>query len=161
MQIRPAEEQDIPAIHHLLEQVLAIHANKRPDLFVPNSVKYTGEDLKVLLRDPQRPIFVALDEDGSVVAHAFCEFQNNTGANNLTHIKTLYLDDLCVDEKSRGKGIGKALYEYVAGFAQREGCYRLTLHAWTLNPEAVQFYQHLGLQTYCLCMEQILNKDNH
>ena len=33
-------------------------------------------------------------------------------------IKTLYLDDLCVDEACRGKHVGKALYERVLAFAK-------------------------------------------
>lgn len=44
-----------------------------------------------------------------------------------TDIRTLYIDDLCVDETKRGTHIGKQLYEYVVAFAKEQGCYNLTL----------------------------------
>ena len=41
MIIRKAEEKDIPRILELLGQVLQIHADIRPDIFIPNTTKYT------------------------------------------------------------------------------------------------------------------------
>ena len=39
--IRRAEEKDIPQIEELLYQVHKVHSDKRPDLFIPGSKKYT------------------------------------------------------------------------------------------------------------------------
>ena len=41
MIIRKAEEKDIPRILELLGQVLQIHADIRPDIFIPGTTKYT------------------------------------------------------------------------------------------------------------------------
>ena len=111
MQIRKATNADIPSLNRLLLQVLTVHHNGRPDLFRPDSRKYTDEELCILLKDESRPIFVAEDDAGTVQGYAFCIFQQKLHDNILTDIKTLYIDDLCVDKQHRGQHIGKALYE--------------------------------------------------
>ena len=49
MIIRKAKEKDIPRIMELLGQVLQIHAEIRPDVFIPGTTKYTDSELKELL----------------------------------------------------------------------------------------------------------------
>ena len=51
MMIRKAEERDIPRIMELLGQVLQIHADIRPDIFIPGTTKYTVDELKALLKN--------------------------------------------------------------------------------------------------------------
>ena len=50
MRIRKAEEKDIPRIMELLGQVLEIHADIRPDIFIPGTTKYTVTELAELLK---------------------------------------------------------------------------------------------------------------
>lgn len=76
--------------------------------------------------------------------------------NNLTDIKTLYIDDLCVDENVRGRHIGTALYEYVLSYAKQNGFYNVTLNVWADNPGAVKFYEKIGLRVQKIGMEKIL-----
>ena len=59
MTIRKAEEKDIARIIELLGQVLQIHAEIRPDIFIPNTTKYTVEELTELLKNKEKPIYVA------------------------------------------------------------------------------------------------------
>ena len=153
--IRRAEERDIPAIDDLLSQVLNVHHEGRPDLFRSNARKYTDLELMEILRDESRPVFVA-EEDGTVTGYAFCIFQQHIGHNILTDVRTLYIDDLCVDEKFRGRHIGTALYEYVLAFAREQGCYNVTLNVWACNEDAMRFYEYLGLRTQKIGMETIL-----
>ena len=156
MLIRRAEQHDIPAIHDLLSQVLEVHANGRPDLFVHGTRKYTDDQLSAIIADDQRPLFVAVDDAGVVCGHAFCEIQDNAGSNNLQPIRTLYVDDICVDEAARGKHVGTALYQHVIGFAREGGFYNVTLNVWSCNPGAMAFYQAMGMTPYKVGMEQIL-----
>ena len=90
------------------------------------------------------------------LGYAFCVYQQFVNSNNMTDVRTLYIDDLCVDEASRGQHIGEALYHHVLDFARREGFYRVTLNVWACNPKAMGFYEHLGLVPYHIGMEQIL-----
>lgn len=156
MKIRRAEERDIPAINRLLLQVLTVHHNGRPDLFKGNCRKYTDGELVGLLQNENRPILVAENEGGELLGYAFCVFQEHKNDNILTDIKTLYLDDLCVDETRRGEHVGTALYEAVLDFARESGCYNVTLNVWTCNEPAMRFYEKCGLKPQKIGMEKIL-----
>ena len=156
MNIRRAREQDMPDIDRLLIQVNMVHHKGRPDLFKAGQKKYTDEQLKALIHDDSRPIFVAADEEEHVLGYAFCIFQQHLNDNILTDIKTLYIDDLCVDESLRGRHIGRALYEAVLGFARESGCYNVTLNVWSLNDSAMSFYERCGPKPQKVGMETIL-----
>ena len=156
MEIRRAKEQDMEGINNLLMQVCLVHHKGRPDLFKYGAKKYTDDQLLAIINDDQRPIFTAVDGDGNVLGYAFCIFQQHIGDNILTDIKTLYIDDLCVDEKLRGQHIGRRLYEAVLDFAKEQHCYNVTLNVWCLNESAMKFYQACGLKPQKVGMETIL-----
>ena len=137
--IRLAQIKDIPKIGDLLSQVDMVHHLGRPDIFKIGR-KYSDAELKILLQDSNRPILVATDEDDTVMGYCFCIFQQHTDNSVLTDIKTLYIDDLCVDENLRGKHIGKELYNAAVEFAKQNGCYNLTLNVWSCNESAMKFY---------------------
>ena len=157
MRIRRADQKDKEGINRLLYQVLRVHHNGRPDLFKGNTKKYTDEELTDIIKDDSRPIFVGVDEEDHVLGYAFCVLQQHSGDNILTDIKTLYIDDLCVDESLRGQHIGKQIYEYVLSFAKEIGCYNVTLNVWSCNPGAQKFYEKCGLVPYKTGLEKILN----
>lgn len=155
MKIRRACENDMSGINILLRQVLEVHHNGRPDVFKSGAKKYTDEELLQIINDDSKPIFVAV-EDEAVVGYAFCVFQQYKNNNILTDIKTIYIDDLCVDENIRGKHIGTKLYEHVVGFAKENGCYNVTLNVWSCNESAMKFYEKCGLKPQKVGMEIIL-----
>ena len=162
--IRKAEKRDIQAIIELLHQVDMVHHVIRPDLFKPNTTKYNEQELEALLDDDSKPIFVF--DDGQVLGHAFCMitevkddkfFDKRSGKSRvLQDIKTLYIDDICVDEKARGKHVGKALYEYVRDYAKSIGCNNITLNVWEGNDSALSFYRNMGMKVQKTTMEIIL-----
>ena len=156
MEIRRATAADIEGIDKLLHQVNMVHHNGRPDLFKAGGRKYTDEQLSALLADDTRPVFAAVDEAGHVLGYAFCILQQHPDDNILTDIKTLYIDDLCVDEEIRGQHIGRRLYEYVKRYAKETGCYNLTLNVWACNESAKKFYERCGLVPQKYGMETML-----
>lgn len=155
MYIRRAQVKDIERINDLLFQVNKVHSDKRPDLFRQGGRKYTDDELATIIADDNRPIFVAVDDNDYVLGYAFCIFKTNN-SHVLTDITSIYIDDLCVDEKSRGQNIGRQLYEYVLSFAKEAGCYNVTLNVWALNDSARKFYEKCGLQVQKIGMEKIL-----
>ena len=156
MKVRMAQEKDIERIHSLLAQVAMVHHKGRPDLFKPGKSKYTDEELKDLLQDSNRPILAAVDDNDCMQGYAFCIFQQYKDHNIMTDIKTLYIDDLCVDETMRGKHIGKLLYNAALDYAREHGCYNLTLNVWSCNESAMKFYLARGLKPQKVGMEVIL-----
>ncbi len=155
MRIRRADFRDIPALDHLLFQVNDVHADGRPDIFIHGMKKYTDDELAELLQDESRPVFVYEEDDGQIPGYCFCMIEE-TGGGNLRPMKSLYIDDLCVDETRRGAHIGTKLYEYVRAWAKNTGFYRITLNVWELNAPADAFYRHLGLKPLKTTMEDII-----
>ena len=153
--IRKAVEKDIEKIEDLLAQVDLVHHLCRPDIFKVGR-KYSAQELKELLKDENRPILVCVDDNDEVLGYCFCIFQQHLDNSVLTDIKTLYIDDLCVDENLRGKHIGKELYKAAVELAKENDCYNLTLNVWSCNESAMRFYESCGLAPQKICMEQIL-----
>ncbi len=154
--VRRAEEKDIPQILKLLIQVDMVHHNGRPDIFKGPATKYNDKQLKELFMREQDPVFVCVDEAGNVLGHAFCVHKQEKDNNVITDIKTLYIDDICVDEEARGKHVGSTLYEAVKKYAQENDYYHITLNVWTCNPVARSFYESLGFVPLKTEMEVIL-----
>ena len=152
--IRKAEMKDIPEIAKLLYQVENVHADARPDLFIHDTRKYTDEELFDIIQDETKPIFVA-EKDSHIVGYAFCII-STMDSHTLKPIKNLYIDDLCVDEKERGKHIGKDIYYYVLSYAKGISCYNVTLNVYADNKNAVAFYEKIGLKIQKIGMEKIL-----
>ena len=154
--VRRAGKKDIPRILELLVQVDMVHHNGRPDIFKGPATKYSAEELSTILIDDTTPVFVCVDENDNVLGHAFCVHKQVVGDSVLTDIRTLYIDDICVDENARGLGVGKMLYEYVVDYARKEGFYNVTLNVWTCNPGAQKFYEAMGLKPQKIGMELVL-----
>lgn len=150
-----AQEKDVDRMLELLKQVNLVHHEGRPDLFKVNT-KYSKEQLKNIINDVNTPILVATNQDDVLMGYAFCIFKQHKNDSILTDIKTLYIDDLCVDENSRGQHIGKNLYNAVVSFAKDNNCYNLTLNVWNCNPNAMKFYEACGLVPQKITMEKIL-----
>ena len=156
MKIRRAEKKDIPRILELLGQVLQIHAEIRPDIFIPGTTKYTLCELTELLKQEDKPVYVAADEDDLCMGYAFCQLREQPFSTNMVSFKSLFIDDLCVDKQARGQHIGESLFEYVKQQAKELGCYEVTLNVWTGNTSAEHFYEKMGMKTKERQMEYIL-----
>ncbi|MBR2616026.1 MAG: GNAT family N-acetyltransferase [Clostridia bacterium] len=155
MKIRRAEEKDLSGINSLLYQVLEVHHKGRPDLFYGGVKKYTDGEILKILSDEKTPVFVAVEGE-KVLGYAFCILQQVLDSHILTPIRTLYLDDLCVDESCRGTGVGSALFAFVKAFAKDADCYNLTLNVWSCNESAMRFYEKCGLVPQKVGMETVL-----
>jgi len=134
LRIRHATREDVPALLELIRG-LARHEKK------PHAVLATGEDLLRDLFGPQ-PKFRALvaewDNEPAGYASFFHFYSTYRGRS------ALFLEDLFVLEKFRGKGIGTALLAGVARLAIEEGCFGLRWEVLDWNREAVEFYKTLG-----------------
>ena len=156
--VRRAEPRDIPRLMELLVQVNMVHHLGRPDLFRGPTTKYGETELAGILRDDSSPIFVCVDEADRVLGHGFCQLKTvpPEQLRLLEDVKTLYIDDICVDEACRGQRVGRAIYEHILDYARGLGCYNVTLNVWSCNPGAQAFYEALGMKPQKIGMETIL-----
>ena len=152
MEIRFATQGDIPGMIALLLQVGQVHHSIRPDLFRGGAQKYDETALQELLKNTERPILAAVEED-ALLGYCFCIIRTTKDDPVLCDQKSLYIDDLCVDENLRGKHVGKALYEAAVAYAREIGCDTVTLNVWCGNDSAMAFYQKQGLKPRNIYME--------
>lgn len=156
MLVRRALEKDIPKLLELLVQVDMVHHNGRPDIFKGPATKYDADELKQILHQETTPVFVCVDEHDVPLGHAFCVHKQVTDSAVLTDIRTLYIDDICVDSEARGNHVGKTLYDFVIAYAKKQGFYNVTLNVWSCNRAALKFYEAMGLVPQKIGLETIL-----
>ena len=155
MEIRLATKNEIPGMIDLLQQVGQVHHQIRPDLFRDRAQKYNEADLEELLTDENRPIFCAI-EDGNLLGYCFCIIEEVKDNPVLCDVKSLYIDDLCVDENHRGQGVASELYAAVSEYAKSIGCRSITLNVWCGNDNAMKFYESRGMKPRKIYMEASL-----
>jgi len=158
MEIRFAAPQDVPGILSLLRQVGQVHHEGRPDIFRAGAQKYGASQVLGMLDRSATPIFVAV-EDGKVLGYGFCQMKTYQNDPVIADHTELYIDDLCVDESTRGTGVGKAIYQEIVRYAKMRRCDSVTLNVWCCNESAMKFYESLGLKPRKIGMECMLNAD--
>ena len=159
MLIRFAIDDDLPGIRSMLGQVLALHAEGRPDIFRAGTRKYSDEQILALIAEGERPLFVAVAEDaapGELIGYAICKIEDLRASNNHQSIRTLAIDDFVVDEAVRGQHVGSTLFEHVKAWAREQGFHNVTLNVWECNPGARAFYEAMGMRVMKTEMEAIL-----
>ncbi len=154
--VRKAEDRDSDKVMTLLSEVLELHAKLRPDIFISGKTKYTRKELHGIFADEETPVFVAADDNDDVMGYAFCVIKQPPFSTNMKLVKTLYIDDLCVDENCRGQHVGTILFDYVKQFAKSQGCYDVTLNVWEGN-NARKFYDKMGMFVKETQMEIVLD----
>ena len=155
MIIRKAETGDAANIVSLLHQVLEVHAAIRPDLFITGTTKYNEAEVAALINDGSYRIFVAC-EGSELLGYAICIIKDEPKTRATYARKTFYIDDICVDEKSRGKSVGQKLFLRAKEEALSLSCHNITLNVWEGNDKARSFYDKMGLTPKKTEMELIL-----
>ena len=154
--IRRARPEDLEDVLRLLRQIAALHEEGRPDIFRKNAAKYDAAAFEALLAREDETVFVA-ECGGVLVGYAFCELQVREDHPLLQDMRTLYVDDLCVDESMRGHGIGTMLLDAAKERAKELRCHNIDLNVWEFNESAKQFYEHYGMRTFRRYMEIVLD----
>ena len=154
--IRRAKPEDSDRLMELLAQIARLHHVGRPDLFKDGRQKYGKEELTGILRDENKPIFVATNGSDDIVGYVFCIIVRYRAHANLNDHDSLYIDDFCVDENCRGGGVGKTLFQAVKAYAREIGVYSIDLNVWEFNESAIRFYESCGMRTQSRKMELIL-----
>ena len=106
MTIRRAAEKDIPQVLALLSQVLELHAEIRPDIFIPGTTKYTTEELAAMLKDETRRILhVCLEGIDPQIREAlwlvYFEDMSYAQAGMVMNVNTKKIDHLLDKGKKR------------------------------------------------------------
>ena len=98
-------------------------------------------------------ITILAEEGESVVGICMVSMRAKTG---MVKRRTAYMEDLCVEESCRGKGIGKELFLFSKKLAEKMGAERLDLMVWDFNEDARKFYESMGMKPQRYIYETVL-----
>ena len=134
--IRSATELDVPVILDLIRQLAEYEQ-------LAHLVAATEEPLRETLfgAKPAAEVLLA-DCEGECAGFAvffttYSTFLAQPG---------IYLEDLYVKPHGRGKGVGSALLQRLAGIAVERGCGRVEWEVLDWNEPSIQFYKNLGAE---------------
>ena len=147
--IRDANINDIEALHRFFEALHKLHFEGRPDIFSVDDNPYTEKFIKKALKDKNKRIIVA-EENNEIIG--LCAFSFNDNAYQ-TRKKQIFIDDIYVVPDYRRKGVAKALFNYVKSLAEKEKYEKIDLTVWSFNEEALIFYKSLGFTEQRKIME--------
>ena len=159
MEVRFAKPEDVAGILELLKQVGRVHHEGRPDIFRHNAQKYGASQVFRMLESSLQPIFVAVEDD-QVLGYGFCQVKTHELDPVFHDYTELYIDDICVDENARRKGVGSAIYKEILRYAKQRRCHNVTLNVWSFNEDAMAFYKKCGLKPQRIFMETLLEKND-
>ena len=151
--VRRMTEGDFAGILPLQEEIQRLHLAARPDVFRPGAVSYPEEALRRVVSDPGWRCAVC-EAEGRLVGFVFAFVRRLRDHRNMRDADVLLIDDLCVAEDFRRRGVGRALFDYAEAAAKEAGCGRLELSVWAFNGEAMGFYRAMGLAPREIRMEK-------
>lgn len=150
--VRFAEEADLDRVNELREQVNALHAVGRPDIFKPDFCQALRDRGGALLRAEDSDILVA-ERDGVICGMACVEYLIRPESAYCRERRTYYVTEFGVDRAFRRRGVGRELLEFMREDARKRGFSKMELDVWTFNTAAVDFYEAAGFQTFRQFME--------
>lgn len=151
MIIRKAEKGDITALAVIFRQLHEHHVRIAPDSHRMPFTQYFELEMRSLLSDENVCILV-LEDKGEMQAYAAVRIFDRDSVDR-TPARICYIDHFAVDESCRRKGIGTELFEEVKRMAKDNECSCIQLGAAACNPEALGFYESLGMTPRTIKME--------
>ncbi len=155
MIIRFAKENELERVNELRKQVNDLHVAGKPDVFKPGFGPELRDFINVIWNDPTENIVVA-DDDGIICGFAVINHINKPENPFMKERDFLDIDEFCVDEEHRRKGVATAMIEFIKSFAKENGFHRIELNMWEFNQGALAFYEAAGFETFRRYMEMFL-----
>ena len=134
--IRPAEEKDASDIIKLIKELAEYE--KLTDMVVVSE----DDIMKVVFGKDKFVEILIAEYEGNFAGQAL--FFNNF--STFLGKPGIYLEDLVVRPKYRGKGIGKALLQKIIDFAKERNYGRVEWSVLDWNEPAIKFYQNIGAE---------------
>ncbi len=105
----------------------------------PSVVALEESDLRNIINSESTKLFLASDEDGVFGMLSLVLFRIPTG-------RKAWVEDVVVDEKARGRGVGKLLTEHAVNVAREHGAHSVDLTSRPSRAAANARYQRVGFE---------------
>jgi diamine N-acetyltransferase len=152
MNIRTANTIDIDKILLLEEKIFNFHLNARPDWVDEKKRLFTYEFMKKTIESKTGKIFIA-EDDRKIIAYCIVNLKEIKNHQVFLDMVNIEIEDIYVDEQYRKKGVGNKLFTEVKKYAKEEGVKFIELSVWGFNKNAINFYEHLGMNIRICRME--------
>lgn len=153
--IRMALAEELPRINELRRQVNELHVAGEPAIFKPGFPAELENYIYEVFADPMKKVVVA-ELDGRICGFAVLNHIIRPENPFMFERNYLDIDEFCVDQTVRRRGVATAMIDFIRDFARAEGHTRLELNMWEFNREALRFYEAAGFTTYRRYMEMPL-----
>ncbi len=134
--------EDFNKVNELAKQVHELHVNWRPDLFLSVDEVISKEDFEKMIQ--AKEIFVAKIED-EIVGYITINIKEKINPS-MRYRKQLQIEAICVDEKTRGKGIGTQLLKHIKQYGKENDCTDIYLTVNEENVSAIKMYEEFGFK---------------
>lgn len=152
MTIRFAEFEELDRVNELRKQVNDLHAEGKPEIFKAGFPDELRDYVYEIFRDERKKILVC-ESEGTICAFAVLHRVTRPETPFMYEREYLDIDEFCVDEALRRKGIGEEMVRFIRDYALHEGFERIELNMWEFNRDALAFYEAVGFDTYRRYME--------
>lgn len=149
---RKAVPEDYDKILRLKKQVHAHHVQNRPDFFRNSDAPIDKKDLENDARD-ESVIFVT-GQDEEIWGYASVKIISFKDHPIINDHRRYFIDDICIDTKHRGKGLGRFLMNRLESDCRERGIPFLDLNVWKFNHDAIRFYSNCGFEEIMVRMEK-------
>ncbi len=145
--IRPGRAADVDAMVELLRALFAVESD-----FAFDAARHRRA-LVYMLLDPMNRCVTVAQRAGRVIGMCTAQVVISTAEGG----PAAWVEDVVVEERHRGRGIGRRMLGALEHWAGERGIRRLQLLADRDNSPALEFYSHLGwVGTKLICMRRIL-----
>jgi ribosomal protein S18 acetylase RimI-like enzyme len=152
--IRVAHSEDYDGVSKLVAQIQQLHVEARPDIYAPCDNPMGIDYFRKILREERTFVIVAESlENGTIDAYTVIRIDEAAFRPIYTQRKFMYIDDFCVEESQRGKGIGTKLFHFLIEYAKEIQANYIELGVAEFNISALQFYESIGMKTRSRKME--------
>ena len=153
--IRFAAKEDLENVNILRKQVNDLHTAGKPEIFKKGFSKELSDHIYTIFADPRQKI-VVYEIDGAICSFAVINHITKP-ENPFMYVRDyLDIDEFCVDEAYRRRGLATEMIAFIRDYAKAEGFDRLELNMWEFNRDALDFYEAVGFNTYLRYMEMKL-----
>lgn len=131
---RKAEASDVPVVNEMIHK-LAEYENLA-DLCTLND-----KTLAELMNEKNGLSAVIAEIDGSpsgIMTYYFFKIATFAGK------RVMYIEDIFIDEKYRGKGVGTGFFRIAKDIAEKNSCIRIEWKCLEWNTSARKFYEKIG-----------------
>jgi GNAT superfamily N-acetyltransferase len=135
LRLRPAKEEDVPVILNFILELAEFEGAR-------DQIRSTEEGLRDVLFKRHITDALIAELDGIPIGFAIWAYSFST----FTGKPTLYLDDLYVQERYRGRGIGSRIFSHIAGIAYEKDCGRMDWYCMETNVSGKEYYHKMGAE---------------